>query len=119
MRTEWNVRRENLLEEMFSSKYFLEPARVPEQGACPVLFLPMLCAVSFQATPLGPNIFHPLGIREPRTGHNGVVVRNQIKGVETGETMQGSMDVLSVRVPSRSLITTRTLSLFPLQCPCF
>lgn len=119
MRTEWNVRREDLLEEMFSSKYFLEPARVPEQGACPVLFLPKLWAVSFQATPLGPINFHPLGIRELRTGHNGVVVRNQIKGVETGEIMQGSMEVLSVRVPSRSLVTTRRLSLFPLQCPCF
>lgn len=101
MRTEWNVRREDLLEEMFSSKYFLEPARVPEQGACPVLFLPKLCVVSFQATPLSPIIFHPLGIREQGTGHNGVVVRNKIRGVETGETMQGSREVLLVRVPSR------------------
>lgn len=90
---------------MFSSTNFLELAKVPEQGACPVLFLPKLC---FQTTPLGPIIFHPLGIREPGTGHNGVVVRNQIKGVETGETMQGRMEeVLFVRVPSRSLITTR------------
>lgn len=100
MRTEWNVRREDLLEEMFSIKYFLEPARVPEQGACPVLFLPKLCVVFFQATPLSPIIFHPLGIREQGTGHNGVVVRNQIRCVETGETMQGSMEVLLVRVPS-------------------
>lgn len=81
-RTEWSVRREDLLEEMFSSKYFLEPARVTEQGARPVLFLPKLSVVSFQATPLGSIIFHPLGIREPGAGHNGVVVRDQIKGGE-------------------------------------
>lgn len=92
---------------MFSSKYFLEPARVPEQGAYPVLFLPKLSVVSFQATPLGSIIFHPLSITEPGARHNGVVVRNQTKGVETGETKQGSMEVLFVRVPSRSLITTR------------